>query len=136
MDSRRADAEAVWASKKNKKPTDVFSFDELGGVGFDARKPPNEKCPDCFGDGIGDAHFKDTRALSPSARRLYAGVKQTKDGLELKLHDQLNALITVGKHLGMFVEKEAAPLDSNAVAAGVRDAVRAMLDADGLRDAA
>jgi phage terminase small subunit len=114
MDQRRSDAEVAWNARKNKKPTDIFTLDELGGTGFDARKSPNPDCPECFGDGIGASHFKDTRALSPAARQLYAGVKQTKEGIEVKLHDQLNALVNVGKHLGMFTERVEHAGDPNA----------------------
>ena len=42
---------------------------------------------------------------------LYAGVKQTKEGFEIKMHDQLAALDKVAKHLGMFSDKSASPLD-------------------------
>ncbi|HYH63948.1 MAG TPA: terminase small subunit [Urbifossiella sp.] len=77
-------------------------FDEAGGDGFDHTRPPNPRCPECCGDGVGVAHAKDTRNLSPAARALYAGVKVTKDGLEVKLHDQLAAMANVARHLGMF----------------------------------
>jgi hypothetical protein len=32
-------------------------------------------------------------------------VKTTKEGIEVKIHDQQAALVNVGKHLGMFVDK-------------------------------
>jgi phage terminase small subunit len=34
-----------------------------------------------------------------------AEVRQTKEGLAVKLHDKRAALVDLGKHLGMFVEK-------------------------------
>jgi hypothetical protein len=55
--------------------------------------------------GRGPPVFKDTRRLSPAARALYAGVKVTKDGLEVLMHDKVGALTKVGQHLGMFVER-------------------------------
>lgn len=76
-----------------------------GGYGFNPIRPPFQDCPKCFGEGVIDVHFKDTRNLSKSAQMLYAGVKQTKDGLEVKVHDQINALIQVARHLGMFKDK-------------------------------
>lgn len=97
-----------WAAAKRKAEAageEVAAFDPLGGGGYDARKPPNPKCPECFGEGVGQAFPKDTRNLSPAARCLYAGVKTTKDGLEIKVHDQHAALTNVARHLGMFVEK-------------------------------
>lgn len=78
--------------------------DPKGGVGYDRRKPPHPDCPECFGEGIERIVPKDTRHLSPAARALYAGVKTTKDGLEVKLHDADAALVNIAKHLGMFVE--------------------------------
>jgi phage terminase small subunit len=49
--------------------------------------------------------MNDTRQLSRRAARLYAGVKTTKEGIEVKIHDQQAALVNVGKHLGMFKDK-------------------------------
>lgn len=83
----------------------VEEFDEQGGVGFDARKEPNLDCPECFGEGISEVFVKDTRLLSPAARALYAGVKTTKDGIEIKLHPKDKALELVGRHIGMFPSK-------------------------------
>jgi phage terminase small subunit len=80
-------------------------FDEGGGIGFDARKEPSPDCPECFGQGVGVVYAKDTRKLSPDAAKLYAGVKITKDGLEIKMHDKVGALTQVGRHLGMFTDK-------------------------------
>lgn len=77
-------------------------FDEKGGIGFDANRDPNPKCPECFGDGEPRAVIKDTRNLSPGAALLYAGVKQTKDGVEVKTHDQMRSIELVGRHLGMW----------------------------------
>jgi hypothetical protein len=82
-------------------------FDEGGGIGFDARKEPNAECPECFGLGVGAVFAKDTRKLSADAGRLYAGVKITKDGLEIKMHDKVGALTQIGRHLGMFTDKTA-----------------------------
>lgn len=81
------------------------AFDAAGGVGYDARKPPNLKCGECFGEGVAAPFPKDTRTLSPGAQCLYAGVKVTKDGYEIKVHDQHAALTNVARHLGMFTDK-------------------------------
>lgn len=84
----------------------VFAeFDELGGVGFNATRPPHPDCPECFGQGEGRPVFKDTRQLSPAARALYAGVKVTAGGQHVVLHDKVGALTKVGDHLGMFVNR-------------------------------
>lgn len=80
-------------------------FDECGGVGYNPRNDPNPDCPECFGEGEPRAFFKDTRDLSPNAKRLFAGVKVTQHGLEIKTHDPMAALVNVGKHLGMFRDR-------------------------------
>lgn len=84
------------------KAQEADDFDPAGGSGFDPRKPPNKECPECFGEGIGQPHFKDTRNLSPGARALYSGVKVTKDGIQLMLNDKNGALEKLMRHLGMF----------------------------------
>ena len=76
-----------------------------GGVGYDRSKDPNPSCPECMGQGTGEVFATDTRRVSPEARALYAGVKVSRDGLEIKVHDQMRALELVGKHIGMFKDK-------------------------------
>jgi phage terminase small subunit len=125
---RRADWEAT--QKKASKET----FDEQGGDGYLATLAPHTSCPECFGEGVERAFVHDTRHLSHAALCLYAGVKVTKDGIEVKMHDQQAALVNVGKHLGMFDEKPE-PVDANEIAQRVRAALRAIVDADGLRAA-
>jgi phage terminase small subunit len=114
----------AWDSRASRKANEIF--DEQGGVGYNANREPNSDCPDCFGDGHGSMHMKDTRNLTRSAKRLYAGVKTTKDGIEMKMHDQMAALINVGKHLGMFVERPPAPEDEETRAQKIRDQLDAM----------
>lgn len=71
-------------AKKDGIEAEFEPFDEEGGVGFDPRRDPHEDCPECFGEGIGREFFKDTRKLSPAAQALYAGVKVSKEGIEIK----------------------------------------------------
>jgi phage terminase small subunit len=89
-------------------------FDMQGGVGFDPRKDPNPDCPECHGEGQGQAIIKDTRKLTGPVRKLYAGVKITKEGLEVKMHDKVAALTLAGRHLGMFKDKLEHSGDPNA----------------------
>lgn len=64
------------------------------------------QCPVCRGEGtIPDPWFADTREVPEQARRLFAGVKVTKEGIEVKTHDQMRALEMVARHLGMFTDK-------------------------------
>lgn len=76
-----------------------------GGYGFRRTKPPHPECIKCDGEGKGYIHIEDTSILSESARLLYAGAKQTKEGVEIKMHDQMAALKLVGQHIGMFKDK-------------------------------
>jgi phage terminase small subunit len=92
-------AEAAAVSTEEQAPSDA------GGYGYSVKDPIDPNCPECHGDGVGYTVAADTRTLSPQARMLYAGVKQTKDGLEIKMHDQAKALENVARHLGMFQDK-------------------------------
>lgn len=84
---------------------DPGEFDELGGIGFDARREPHEDCPECNGEGVSEIFLHDTRLLSPAAKSLYAGVKQTKEGVEVKMHSKEKTLELLGRHLGIFNDK-------------------------------
>ncbi|MGN7457882.1 terminase small subunit [Paenibacillus pasadenensis] len=85
------------------KPPDIPSCE--GGFGFNRLSAPNPRCPICSGEGRLDLHLEDTRQLPPQARMLYAGVKQTQAGVEVKLQDQGKALENVARHLGMFRDR-------------------------------
>lgn len=104
--------------------------DTSGGFGFDSSRDPSAQCPKCHGDGHGHVHVQDTRKLAPAARALYAGVKQSKEGLEVKMHDQMAALTNVAKHLGMFKDKvelsgkDGAPIETRNEATVDEKAVR------------
>lgn len=84
-----------------------------GGYGFDEKIRPHPLCPKCRGEGWGHSHFEDTRELSAQGRALYAGLKQTKQGMEIKTNDQMAALQMVGRHLGMFNDKLALGVDKD-----------------------
>lgn len=55
--------------------------------------------------GAGVAVAIPTEQLSPEKLPAIAGIKQTQDGVEIKLHNKVRALELLGKHLGMFTEK-------------------------------
>ena len=76
-----------------------------GGFGFDRTKEPNPKCPECRGQGHGFTYIEDTTRVSDQAKLLYAGVKETQHGIEVKFHDQIAALIKAGQHIGMFKDQ-------------------------------
>ncbi len=85
--------------EKGKNPAE---FNEAGGIGFNPLLLPKEDCPICGGDGMARTVLKDTRRLSPNAAALYAGAKQTKEGIEIKMHSKLDALEKLAKHLGLY----------------------------------
>lgn len=78
---------------------------EHGGIGFDPKREPEGDCPHCGGEGSAYVHVNDTRHLSPAARSLFAGAKQTKDGIEVKLHDKSKHLELLLRHLGLLNDK-------------------------------
>lgn len=80
--------------------------DIAGGLGFNPRREPSPECPICGGDGEEKVWFADTRKLKGSARRLFAGVKQTQHGLEIKMRDQDAAVSNISKYLGMLIDKK------------------------------
>ncbi|MBA3843508.1 MAG: hypothetical protein H0X39_13015, partial [Actinobacteria bacterium] len=93
----------AWESQQTRASKD--NFDEAGGDGFNATRDPHPECPECFGEGVERVYVHDTRRLSASALCLYAGVKVTKDGIEVKMHDQRATLVDIARHLGMFEER-------------------------------
>lgn len=98
----------------DKEPKQLPS--DAGGFGYSVELKPVPTCHKCLGDGITDVMIPDTKALSPSARKLYAGVKQTKEGIEVKMRDQDGALQNVARHLGMLVErKQVSGPDGGAI---------------------
>lgn len=95
------------AVKKAQENEDIIPAipSNAGGYGFDRLISPNPDCPYCSGEGHSEIHAEDTRHLSSKAKLLFAGIKQTQAGIEIKLQDQGKALENVAKHLGMFTEK-------------------------------
>jgi phage terminase small subunit len=88
-------------------PPDKAMRDYSGGVGYTRNREPNPDCPHCWGDGERFEFFADTTKLSARARKLFAGVKRTRDGIEIKTRDQDAALSSIAKYLGMLVDRHA-----------------------------
>jgi phage terminase small subunit len=76
-----------------------------GGPGFRHTRDPNPECPECDGEGVEDVFVRDLRKLSGPARRLIAGVKQGRHGIELQFRDQDAALRNLAQYLGLLVNK-------------------------------
>jgi hypothetical protein len=102
----RRNSYAIEAAKASFEGKPVAAFDPLGGDGYNRKREPNPECPECFGDGVNVLFYHDTRKLTPGAKAVYAGVKEGKEGVEVKVHSKERALEMLGKHLGMFVEKK------------------------------
>lgn len=110
LEERKARHEEALAEAKAAKRKPLPVLDELGGLGFDANLDPNPDCPECNGNGVGQLVLKDTRHLSPGALALYGGVKETKDGLEMKIHDARPYLEMLGRIFNMNIEPAQAPV--------------------------
>lgn len=82
-------------------PTDV------GGYGFDPHREPELTCdsPQCMGDGVGKTIIADTTTLQGSAALIYEGVKETAQGIEIKLADRNADIQQLSKLLGWSVDK-------------------------------
>ncbi len=94
------------AAKCEQPCKDKFPRLALGGFGFTPHKNPNPDCPICNGEGHQVPKVADTRRVSGPARRLYAGIKTTQHGIEVKMRDQDAALKNIAQYLGMLVDKK------------------------------
>lgn len=74
-----------------------------GGYGFDATAMPHPGCPECHGEGLTTVQVADTRQAV--SHPLYEGVKQTKDGIEIKIADRTKAMEQVARHLSFFKDE-------------------------------
>jgi phage terminase small subunit len=80
-----------------------------GGYGFQVTRGPNPECPHCLGEGHEVVTFKDTRYLKGKNKRLFAGIKKTKDGIEIKTRNQDAALDMLAKIHGVYAPEQAPP---------------------------
>ncbi|MCM1128968.1 MAG: terminase small subunit [Alistipes senegalensis] len=91
---------------KDNPEDDIGEFPEYSDAWYDKKKPPVENCPECFGDGMAEIYHADTRTLSATARLVYCGVKDGKDGIEFLLLSKEKALENLAKALGLFREPD------------------------------
>ena len=76
--------------------------DDGDGREVDPSREPNPDCGICRGEGSPHVHIADTSKLSPAAKLVYQGAKETKFGIEVQTVDRMKALDNVARHLGMF----------------------------------
>lgn len=110
------DAKQVLADANTKRALDELpelAWDNKGGLGFVGNRDPHPECPECWGEGVGRPFFTDTRKLGRDSLPLYAGVKQTKDGLEIQMHNQTDALDKLARHFGLYKDKLADAIAGN-----------------------
>jgi len=106
---------------------------ESGGYGYSRNLDPVETCPNCDGYGHQRTVLGDTTKLSPEALSLYAGVKDTQHGVEVKMHSKMGALDNLAKHLGMFPNKveltgkDGGPIEQITTATTPQDAAAAYM---------
>lgn len=117
--------EAAAAHRCNQKcgaPCDkAMPPDGSGGFDYTPHKAPVIDCPVCHGRGLQRVLVADTRRLKGSARRLYAGIKTTQHGVEIKFRDQDAALKNIAQYLGMLIEKkELAGKDGGPITVATR----------------
>jgi phage terminase small subunit len=110
-----------WAGLSEAKQAIVPMPDDDGGYGFTTRAAPHTACPECDGRGASYPRIHDTTRLSDAGRTIYAGMKETTAGIEVKTLDADHALDQIARHLGMF-DKD------NQRTHGVTDALSALLD--------
>ena len=113
--------------KRLKDSLPAEPLDEGGGIGYNRTKAPNPECPECFGEGTGYEFFKDVRTVSPAAAKLFAGVKVTQNGLEIKIASQEKAREMLARTHGLFDKKG----DTGDTPATLAAAVRELLGAAG-----
>ena len=66
-------------------------------------------------DPTGRVVITQTAELTPAQRRAVSMIKETRDGVEVRLYDKQRALELLGKHMGMFRDRiEIAPSVSDA----------------------
>lgn len=59
-----------------------------------------------FGEWSGNRIIlKDSKTLPPELTSVVSEVKNTREGVAIKLHDKLSALEKIGKHLAMFTDR-------------------------------
>jgi hypothetical protein len=102
---------ARWAEIERADPHELSQFrrgpcDECWG-GNDPEKGDeiDANCTGCRGEGLGRVFIPDTRKLTGAAKRLYAGVSVSKDGVKVLTRNQDEALTNMARHLGMFKDR-------------------------------
>ena len=118
------------AAKRGDKALDPLglAFDMQGGIGFNPNKKAVRACPECFGEGAGYSYIKDSRTVSKAAARLYAGIKETANGVEIKTRAVDKSVQLLMQNMGML---EPDPDKGKSTPADKAAEVRALLQQAG-----
>lgn len=111
LEDARETHEAKRQARIDAELSDIGEFNEKGGGGYVAKGDPNPECPTCGGTGANRVMLKDSRTYSPAALALFGGVKQTKEGIEVKVVDRTDALAQVARHVGFLNEQPAVTVN-------------------------
>jgi len=113
VDHARQHTPSSWQKERDKfqKAWKKMSETEQKAVGefpvappdgwYEAKRGPNEDCPECHGVGNVITVWKDTRKLSPIGKLLFAGIKEGKEGREVVTLQKQASLSTISNHLGL-----------------------------------
>lgn len=95
--------------RRKELPTDE------GGYGFDPHREPDPTCDSqqCMGDGFGKTVIADTTQLSGDAALIFEGVKETAQGIEVKLADRNADMAQLAKLLGWSIEKTESKVNAS-----------------------
>lgn len=87
-------------------PDKVALPDWAGGMGYTTNCDPNPDCPHCDGKGEEEVRPTDFRDLSEGGRALYKGIKPTKYGYEILMHDQQAARVFYAQLCGYQIDRK------------------------------
>lgn len=98
-------AERMQERQKRTEVTQDRVIEELAAIAF-------AKATDYVSIKGDEVLLHDTDELTEAQVRAIAGIKQGKNGIELRLNDKEKALELLGRHLGMFKDKvEVSAID-------------------------
>ncbi len=130
-DEQAHEADQVEKKRKDEE-YEYRPFDVKGGTGYLKSRDPHPECPECVGEGLGRTVIHDTRKISAGAASLFAGIKETKEGIEIKTHSKDAMLEKVFRHLALYRDR----LEVTGKNGGPIEQVHSMSDADLLAIAA
>lgn len=114
--------DANMAGQGQKHFVPIMMPTDEGGYGFDPHREPEPTCDSqhCMGDGSGKTVIVDTTTLQGDAALIYEGVKETAQGIEIKVADRNADMLMLAKLQGWSIDKVEGTL-AGLGAAGAKD---------------